>query len=431
MIDRIWIAVAAFLMAALPLCAQNGTYNGYSPYSVYGVGDLHAAGTAFNASMGGVGIATRNKRFVNTMNPASVTARDSLSFMADFGLSGKYSVFTDGDLKGAKTLFNINDFVISFPMWRRTAFMVGIQPFSDTGFSMAYVDKITTGEQSIGYTGNRAYGASGDGGINQFFAGASALLWNRLSIGAQYNLYFGTISKYSQSQFTDASYRGQTMGDTLQVRAHTAKFGLQYEQPVGASGKFVLGATYRLKARLTGHAIEYSNVAELDLGSHELAKDNIWLGDEIGVGLAYNQGDKWSMEVDYLRGNWTGSNFDAVRGFRNNGVHTFSTSTMQSVKAGFEITPNRNDIRYFLRRCTYRLGAYMDQSYYQVDGHNLMSAGITLGMTVPVFQGYNGITFAIDLGQRGFGSSFVKENYRGFHVGFNIFDIWFRKPQYQ
>ena len=431
MIDRIWIVVAAFLMAALPLCAQNGTYNGYSPYSVYGVGDLHAAGTAFNASMGGVGIATRNKRFVNTMNPASITARDSLSFMADFGLSGKYSVFTDGDLKGAKTLFNINDFVISFPMWRRTAFMVGIQPFSDTGFSMAYVDKITTGEQSIGYTGNRAYGASGDGGINQFFAGASALLWNRLSIGAQYNLYFGTISKYSQSQFTDASYRGQTMGDTLQVRAQTAKFGLQYEQPVGASGKIVLGATYRLKARLTGHAIEYSNVAELDLGSHELAKDNIWLGDEIGVGLAYNQGDKWSMEVDYLRGNWTGSNFDAVRGFRNNGVHTFSTSTMQSVKAGFEITPNRNDIRYFLRRCTYRLGAYMDQSYYQVDGHNLMSAGITLGMTVPVFQGYNGITFAIDLGQRGFGSSFVKENYLGFHVGFNIFDIWFRKPQYQ
>ena len=431
MINRIWIAAAAFLMAALPLCAQNGTYNGYSPYSVYGVGDLHAAGTAFNASMGGVGVATRNKRFVNTMNPASATARDSLSFMADFGLSGKASLFQDGDLKGTKTLFNINDFVISFPMWRRTAFMVGIQPFSDTGFSMSYIDKITSGEQSIGYTGNRAYGAAGDGGLNQFFAGASALLWNRLSIGAQYNLFFGTVSKYSQSQFTDASYRGQTMGDTLQVRAHSAKFGLQYEQPVGAAGKFVLGATYRLKAKVTGHAIEYSNVAELDLGTHDLGKDNIKLGDEIGVGLAYSQGDKWSMELDYLRSDWSDSNFDAVRGFRNNGVHSFSTSTAQSFKAGFEITPNRNDIRYFLRRCTYRVGAYMDQSYYQVDGKNILSAGVTLGMTVPVFQGYNGITFAIDLGQRGFGSNFVKENYLGFHVGFNIFDIWFRKPQYQ
>ena len=430
MTDRIWIAAVALLMAALPLSAQNGAYNGYSPYSVYGIGDLHAAGTAYNASMGGVGIATRNKRFVNTMNPASATARDSLSFMADFGLSGKFSLFQEGDLKGTKTLFNINNFVISFPMWRHTAFMVGIQPFSDTGFTMSYIDKITTGDQSIGYTGNRAYGAYGDGGLNQFFAGASALLWNRLSIGAQYNLYFGTISKYSMSQFSDASYRSQTLGDTLQVRAHTAKFGLQYEQPVG-TGKLTVGATYRLKANITGHAIEYSNVAELNLGSHELVNDKISLGDEIGVGLGFSQGDKWSFEVDYIRGDWTGSNFDAVRGFRNNGVHAFSTGVTQSIKAGFEITPNRNDIRYVLRRCTYRVGGYWDQSYYKVDGHPVPAAGITLGMTVPVFQGYNGITFAMDLGQRGFGTGFVKENYLGFHVGFNIFDIWFRKPQYQ
>ena len=430
MINRVLIAAAALLTAALPLSAQNGAYNGFSPYSVYGVGDLHPAGTAYNASMGGVGIATRNKRFVNTMNPASVTARDSLSVMADFGVSGKASLFTQGDLQSTKTIFNINDFVLSFPMWRRTAFMVGIQPFSDTGFSMSYLDKITSGEQSIGYTGNRAYGAAGDGGLNQFFFGASALLWNRLSIGAQYNLYFGTISKYSTSTFGDASYRSQTLGDTLQVRAHTAKFGLQYEQPIG-TGKLTLGATYRLKAKVTGHAIEYSNVPEMDLGSRSLDSDNISLGDELGVGLAYSKGDKWSMEVNYLRGDWSGSNFDAVRGFRNNGTYSFNTSKTQSVRAGFEFTPNRNDIRYYLKRCTYRMGAYMDQSYYQVDGQNLTSAGITLGVTLPVNQGYNGITFALDLGQRGFGTTFVKEKYLGFHVGFNIFDIWFRKPQYQ
>ena len=428
--DRLWITVAVLLLAALPLCAQNGTYSGFSPYSVYGIGDLHGAGTAFNASMGGVGVATRNRRFVNTMNPASATARDSLSFMADFGISGKASLFSEGDKNSVKTLANISDFVISFPMWRKTAFMVGIAPFSDTGFSMTYVDKITSGDQSIGYTGQRAYGAFGDGGIYQLFAGASATLWNRLSIGAQYNLFFGTISKYSSSTFSDASYRSQTLGDTLQVRAHTAKFGLQYEQPLG-TGKLTLGATYRLKAKVSGYSVEYSNISEMNLGNHSLQKDNISFGDEIGVGLSYGQGEKWAVEVDYLRGDWRGSNFDAVRGFRNNGSHTFSSSVAQSVKAGFEITPNRNDIRYFFKRCTYRVGAYMDQSYFQVDGHNIVSVGITLGMTLPVYQGYNGITFALDLGQRGFGSGFVRENYLGFHVGFNIFDIWFRKPQYQ
>ena len=430
LIDKVWI-VAVLLLAGLPLHAQYGTYTGFSPYSVYGIGDLHPAGTAYNASMGGVGIATRNKRFINTMNPASITARDSLSFMADFGMYGRASLFRQDDLKAAKTTFNLNDFVISFPMWRKTAFMIGVQPFSDTGFAMSYIDKISSGEQSIGYTGNRAYGAYGDGGLNQFYVGASALLWNRLSIGAQYNLLFGTISKYSSSQFGDASYRTQTMGDTLQVRAHTAKFGLQYEQPVGKSGKFVLGATYRLKARVAGNAIEYSNVPEMDLGSHDLKEDGISIADEMGFGLSYVQGDRWSLEADYIRSDWTGSNFDAVRGFRNNGTYSFNSSLAQSAKVGFEITPNRNDIRYFLKRCTYRVGAYWDQSYYQVNGQNLTSAGITLGMTIPVFQGYNGITFALDLGQRGFGTAFVKENYAGFHVGFNIFDIWFRKPQYQ
>lgn len=430
LIDRLWIA-AVLLLAALPLGAQNGTYNGFSPYSVYGVGDLHTPGTAYNASMGGVGIATRNKRFVNMMNPASATARDSLSFMADFGLSGRASLFTQGDLHNTKTLFNINNFVISFPMWRKTAFMVGLSPFSDTGFSMSYVDKIADGEQSIGHTGNRVYGAAGDGGLNQFFAGASVLLWNRLSLGAQYNLLFGTISKYSSSSFSDASYRSLSMGDTLQVRAHTAKFGLQYEQPVGKQGKFVVGATYRLKAGIGGHAIEYSNISEMNLGSHDLKQDKISIGDELGVGLSYTQGDRWTLELDYTRGDWRGSHFDAVRGFSNNGQRSFSSSVAQSLRAGFEITPNRNDIRYFMKRCTYRVGAYMDQSYYQVDGQNLMAAGITLGMTVPVFAGYNGITFALDLGQRGFGTSFIRENYLGFHVGFNIFDIWFRKTQYQ
>ena len=430
LIDRVWI-VAVLLLAGLPLHAQNGTYTGYSPYSVYGIGDLHPAGSAFNASMGGVGIATRNRRFVNTMNPASITARDSLSFMADFGLYGKASLFRQGDLKGAKPVFNLHDFVISFPMWRKTAFMIGVQPFSDTGFSMSYVDKISSGDQSIGYTGNRAYSAAGDGGLNQFFVGASVLLWNRLSLGAQYNLMFGNISKYSTSSFGDASYRTQAMGDTLQLRAHTAKFGLQYEQPVGRAGRFTLGATYRLKANISGQAVEYSSISEMNLGSHDLKEDHISIADELGFGLAYNQGDRWAVEVDYLRSDWSGSNFDAVRGFRNNGTYSFKSSIAQSVRAGFEITPNRNDIRYYLKRCTYRFGAYWDQSYYQVDGQNLAAAGITLGMTIPVFQGYNGITFALDLGQRGFGTAYVKENYVGFHVGFNIFDIWFRKPQYQ
>ena len=58
--------------------AQNGAYGAYTPYSIFGIGEIRKEGTAFNSSMGGVGIATRNKRFINYLNPASITARDSL-----------------------------------------------------------------------------------------------------------------------------------------------------------------------------------------------------------------------------------------------------------------------------------------------------------------------------------------------------------------
>ena len=81
------IILAVFLVVSICVSAQDGTYGAYSPYSVYGIGDISKEGTAYNKTKGGTGIATRNRKFINYLNPAAVTARDSLSFMADFGLA--------------------------------------------------------------------------------------------------------------------------------------------------------------------------------------------------------------------------------------------------------------------------------------------------------------------------------------------------------
>ena len=72
---------AALVLSCNVVSAQDGAYSSYSPYSVFGVGDIARQGTAYNKSMGGVGIASRNNRFINYLNPAAVAARDTLSFM--------------------------------------------------------------------------------------------------------------------------------------------------------------------------------------------------------------------------------------------------------------------------------------------------------------------------------------------------------------
>ena len=103
----------------------------------------------------------------------------------------------------------------------------------------------------------------------------------------------------------------------------------------------------------------------------------------------------------------------------------------QSFRAGFEIVPNRNDIRYYRKTCAYRAGVYYDQAYYKLNGENVNSMGITLGVTLPVFRWYNGITLGLDLGQKASTvQGMVHERYAKLAIGFNIHDKWFQKPKY-
>ena len=234
------LLLAIFFVIGVCAWAQDGTYGAYSPYSIFGIGDLSKQGTAFSKSMGNVGIATRNKRFINIVNPAAVTARDSLSFMADFGLIQKNTIYAQGKLRSANNTFNVYDFVMSFPIWKSSAFMVGITPFSDVGYNFS---KIEDDENIIGNTGNITYDSYGIGSVYQVFAAAGVTFWKSLSVGAELIYYFGNIDKVTNMNYSDASYKSINSGSDLSIGGVTGKFGLQYEQKFSKNLSVVLGAT--------------------------------------------------------------------------------------------------------------------------------------------------------------------------------------------
>ena len=431
---NIYIIVAMLLMSICSY-AQEGAHSSYSPYSIYGIGDIMTEGTAFNKGMGGVGVATRNKRFINYMNPASITARDSLSFMADFGLEQKNTLYRQGNVKSGNNTFNIYDFVMSFPIYRSSAFMVGVTPFSDVGYDFSSIEK---NPEIIGNTGNISYDSYGTGGIYQLFIGAGVTFWDRLSLGAEAIYYLGNIDKVTNMDYSNSSYRSLNSGNELSVNAFTGKFGLQYEQKLGSDISMTIGATYRLGTGMKGYATEYryANMASLSdtlrYNVDTLAGSGVRIADEIGVGLAIRKGDKWTAEFNYLRSDWTKSGFERSRGFAAEGESKFTSTVSQSFRAGFEIVPNRNDIRYYFKKCAYRAGVYYDQAYYKLDGNNVNSLGLTLGITLPVFRLYNGLSLGVDVGQRASArNNMIRERYAKFVIGFNIHDLWFRKVQYQ
>ena len=434
------ILLSLFLVMGVCASAQNGTYGAYSPYSIFGVGDLSKQGTAFNKSMGGVGVATRNRRFINITNPAALTARDSLSFMADFGLVQKNTLYRQGDLRSANNTFNIYDFVMSFPIWRSSAFMVGITPFSDVGYDFSHIEG---NKDIIGHTGNITYDSYGIGSVYQVFVGAGATFWKKLSVGAEMIYYFGNIDKITNMNYSDASYKSINSGSDLAVRGATGKFGLQYEQKVAGNVSVVAGATYRLGTNLKGYSTNYRYVNQssvtdtLSYNVDTLGKTKVRFADELGVGISVRGGEKWSAEFNYIRSDWRKSGMDKSAGFSVIGQMPFTAGVSQSFRAGFEIVPNRNDIRYYFRRCAYRAGAYYDQEYYKVNGYSINTMGITLGVTLPVFRWYNGLSLGVDFGQRVldgkkelYNNNLIREQYVTFNIGFNIHDIWFQKPRY-
>jgi len=425
------LATVAALVLSLVAYADGGSGAAYTPYSKFGVGKILRGGSAYSESMAGTGVAAMDHRYLNIMNPAAVTARDTMSFMVDFTVSQNNVYFQQGDKSSVNNTFNLGNITFSFPIWKTTAMMIGIAPYSSVGYDMIYKE---TDPQVIGYLGNITDSYTGEGGIYNAYAAFGASFWKRLSIGVQGNFYFGNIEKKILRSFTNSEYRSVYSGSQMNLKGATAKFGLQYNQPVGKTDKIVFGATYTLKTKLYGenkdiaYAIQSDITDTLRYTGTSGGYTGVDIPSELSVGVSYTRADKWRAEFNYTYSDWRKSGMDKVSGFY---VSNFSTSKSQSFNAAFELTPNRSDIRYYMRRCSYRVGAYYSQEYYCYGGNNVTSYGITLGASFPIFKWYNALTVAINAGQTGnLNGNMIRERYIGFKVGLNVFDIWFIKHRY-
>lgn len=110
------IILAAFVsvLPVLSAKAQDNAYNTFSPYSMFGIGDISKQGTVYNRSMGGIGIATRDARALNIMNPAAVTKRETKAVMIDFGLFSENKYYKQHGIKSSNNTFNMYYIIMSF-----------------------------------------------------------------------------------------------------------------------------------------------------------------------------------------------------------------------------------------------------------------------------------------------------------------------------
>lgn len=444
MLKRIFhsaVLLTVLTLAGVNASAQSGEYMAYTPYSIYGIGDLSPQGSAYNRSMAGVGIASRDVRYLNSLNPAAVTARDTLSFMLDFSLVNSNTIYRQGSLKSAKNITNIGSMNISFPIWRSMAMMVGISPYSAGGYGYSIKE---TDPAILAVTGPITYSDYGQGGLYRIYGALGyGFFKKKLSIGAEADYIFGNYGKYFVENFTKTGFNSVQDSYQMNLSAFTGKFGLQYEQRLGAKTKLGFGATYTAGANLRG-TVDYGH---LSVGSAETVTvssksdtlgmngANVRLASELGLGVSLNIDDRLRAELDYSLSDWTGTGMGTASGFANPDSKTpFAAGVRQCYRAGMEFIPDRYNVRYAWKRFSYRAGAYYTTEYYKVAGSEINSFGITLGATIPVREAFlhNGISIAVDMGQRGTtDAGLVRERYVKLCVGLNLHDIWFQKRRYE
>ncbi len=307
---------------------------------MFGIGDISRQGSAYNKSMGGVGIATRDKRALNYLNPAAVTARDKKTFMADFSLAQGNRYYKQGDMSSSNNTFNIYDVAFSFPVYKSLAMYAGFSPFSDLGY------KISSKETGniISQTGVITNTVQGYGGLSEVFLGAGLTPFKGFSIGAEGQYYFGKLNKNSTFDLASTGFRDIYSGYEMHLKSYSGKFGVQYETPAMGNVTAVIGATYRLKSNFSGHVDRYEiqTISSINDSTPSprtftdtLGKRNrVGLAQEIGAGFSL-RGNKWTAEVNYLRSDWSSCGLDNVPGFACVGSAVFSATTSQSVRAGF------------------------------------------------------------------------------------------------
>ena len=198
---RIFNAIIAVVML-LPLgvTAQTLTssVNTYSPYSMYGLGELATPGTVMQRSMGGVGVAMFSTTSVNLLNPAAFSYTPRQSFLFNFEIEGghfqnaqsKYSSSGVSNVKTAYNTLNIHNISFQMPLAGGVGLGFSLSPYSNVGYSI-YRDDMS----QIGQTGRWRYEYTGEGDVTEVKIGVGWAPVKKFSFGASMVYYWGSINR--------------------------------------------------------------------------------------------------------------------------------------------------------------------------------------------------------------------------------------------
>ena len=439
------------MAAYLPVGAfgQTSSINAFSPYSMYGVGEINTPGTLQMRSMGGAGVAQRMPSAVNTLNPASYSATMQRSFLFNFDADGAVykntqNIGSGSESRKAKTgygTFNFHEIAIQFPLTRGLGVGLSVNPYSSVGYRMQGYEQ---NDAVLGDVGRVKYRYEGEGDITEVKIGIGWEIFKDFSIGAAMQYYWGDIDRnYTTSipnSYGDGSFSSTVGVENYGVSRIKGQVGLQWDIYRSNRHLLTFGATYDIGGNLlpsVSNKLYINNVFHSTVVDSEQRLE-LRLPQQVTAGFHYRN-HKITAAVDYTYQDWGARN--AQPEYVADGFEVAYTDT-HTYKVGVEYVPNLYDVRNYLRRVHYRLGFRTGDYYQAFRGHKIRQYAVTAGFGFPIkFMGMSSIDAGFEYGIRGDRSmlqldgkqlGMVRQTYFKFSIGISMFgeDYWFVKRKY-
>jgi hypothetical protein len=399
--------------------------NTSSPYSRYGLGELHNYSFGRTTAMGGASIASRNNQQINLGNPASYDAVDSLGFMFEFAVDAKSVQFVDNIGSVVANDANFQYFAMNFQISNRMGTSLGLVPFSDVGYNVVVNQDI----ENTGPVNTTYYGA---GTISNAFWGLAIQPFKFLSVGANLNYYFGMLNRNTEIVFSGASdFYNMQQYKSLRVNDFSFDFGAQATIPLKNKNEIVLGVVFENNPKYNAL---YSDITQKNLSSGSaIDQDTLFYAEEekgiiefpftYGFGISYVKENSIEINADYYHQSWSDAKFL--------GSKSDFLTDLNKFAVGAEWIPDKFSIKSFTSRVAYRVGLSYEQTYLIFNNRQINDFGITFGVGLPVYRSKSTINIAAEVGKKGTqDENLVQENYFRLNLMVNLYDLWFIKRRF-
>ena len=423
------ILALAFLLLApcslLPMQAQVTGTN--SSYSRFGLGLLNDQSQGFNKSMGGVGIGVRIGNRINTTNPASYSAIDSLSLILDVGMTASFGKMTQGTQQVGVKNASLDYVHAGMHIAKKLGLAVGFMPYTSIGYDFSTPETAIVSNPQNTLVDSHTDSYSGSGGLNQAYLGLGWRVYRGLSIGANVSFLWGSYShtvlpEYLEGGVSSTSHISNIKNYDASLRTYKIDLGAQYPVRLTPQDWLSIGATYGL-----GHKIPQD--------------ETIWVGTKVdtipspfdlphtmGFGVAWQHKNTLLVAADVRHEWWsscrmpveTASGYVPMKG---------SFKDMTKFAVGTQWTPDPFDKRYW-KRIQYRAGFNYTTPYLIVDGKNGPSElRLSVGAGLPITNRINNRS-VVNVGvqwlrRSASGAGMVKENYLLINLGLTFNELWF------